>query len=110
MSTLLIEGIGSVRTGIVLAAISAQEDLEYDASKREQAKLAGPSAMARVERAIYAAARRRNAQEKLLRSTEHKLWSAFRDADTASREAIRAVLLDPPTGHIVTLPKLTRKA
>lgn len=95
MPIVLIHG-HRCRVQSLLNAIATQEALEHQGTKRADAHLRGPRAIAGYERDRMAAARRRNLTEKRLRPDEHKAWCTWRDLDTKGRAAVYAALTARP--------------
>lgn len=104
MPTVILYGHHKVRCRPMLNVIGAQESLEfYLSTDREvRAKLAGPSAVALFERDRITYARKRNTAERALNDDELGAFRAWRHDDKAGREAVRAMLIDPPRKGVST--------
>lgn len=95
MPKILIFG-KAVRCRPVLNYIGAQESLAHLCSQADQMKLRGPRALAAWERDRMAAARKRNAAESKLRDDEREVVRQYNTGTEATRQAIYAMLTDPP--------------
>lgn len=102
-TVILYDGL-KVRCRPMLNAMGAQESLEFysNTERDEYMKLAGIAAVERYAKETFLRACRRNRAEKALRPDERLAFQAWRASDKAKREAVRAMLIDPPRKGVST--------